>query len=57
MGVQKDHNTYICQQSTKLKHKQMVLEGLPSRLKTIRIGYKLVLKPLRVTRKKMEIRL
>ena len=55
MRVQKDHNTYICQQSAKMKHERMAREGSPSRPKTIRIGCKAVLKPLRLTRKKTEI--
>ena len=55
MRVQKDHNTYICQQSAKMKHERMAREGSPSRPKTIRIGYKSVLKTLRVTKKKTEI--
>ena len=55
MRVQKDHNTYICQQSAKMKHERMAREGSPSRPKTICIDCKAVLKPLRLTRKKTEI--
>ena len=55
MCVQKNHNTYMYQQSAKIKHEGMARVGLPYCPKMIRIGYKLVLKPLRVTRKKTEI--
>ena len=38
-----------------MKYEEMAREGSPSRPKTIRIGYKSVLKTLRVTKKKTEI--